>query len=140
MNILVCGGRDYGKLNYEFATGKIIEDRRAREHRNGLIWLDLLIKSRGLLAHNITIISGGATGGDTIGEDWSFSRGSKLHRFPAQWNLHGKSAGYVRNRQMLTEGKPDLIVAFPGGVGTYNMIQLGREAKIEVIQPSGVNA
>ena len=37
-------------------------------------------------------------------------------------------------KQMLEEGKPDLVVAFPGGRGTENMKKLAREAGVEVIE------
>lgn len=32
----------------------------------------------------------------------------------------------MRNRRMLDEGRPDLVVAFPGGPGTRNMVKLAR--------------
>jgi UDP-N-acetylmuramoylalanine-D-glutamate ligase len=35
---------------------------------------------------------------------------------------------------MLNEGKPDLVVAFPGGAGTENMVSLATKAGIEVIR------
>ena len=40
----------------------------------------------------------------------------------AQWTKYGKSAGPIRNAEMLRFGKPQLVVAFPGGDGTENMI------------------
>jgi predicted Rossmann-fold nucleotide-binding protein len=48
--------------------------------------------------------------------------------YPADWTKHGKSAGFVRNKQMLEEGKPDVVIAFPGGTGTAMMIKLVEEA------------
>jgi hypothetical protein len=35
-----------------------------------------------------------------------------------EWDELGKKAGPLRNQRMLDEGKPDLVVAFPGGGGT----------------------
>src|SRR5258708_15682483 len=35
----------------------------------------------------------------------------------------------LRNRDMLCDGKPDLIIAFPGGKGTAGMVDLARKAK-----------
>jgi len=52
--------------------------------------------------------------------------------FPADWSRHGKSAGPIRNRQMLIEGRPDIVVAFPGGKGTANMIKQAVEAGVKV--------
>ena len=37
---------------------------------------------------------------------------------------------------MLDEGKPDLVVAFPGGRGTAHMTRIARGAGIEVIEVS----
>jgi hypothetical protein len=37
---------------------------------------------------------------------------------------------------MLEEGKPDLVVAFPGGTGTANMVKQARAAGVEVLEVS----
>jgi hypothetical protein len=42
-------------------------------------------------------------------------------------------AGPIRNQRMLVEGKPDLVVAFPGGKGTAGMVTLARNAGVDVI-------
>jgi len=52
--------------------------------------------------------------------------------FDAEWHRHGKRAGPIRNQRMLEEGQPDLIVAFPGGHGTADMVRRARQAGIEV--------
>ena len=52
--------------------------------------------------------------------------------YPADWDTHGRGAGPIRNKQMLEEGKPDLVIAFPGGKGTANMIGQAKEAGIPV--------
>lgn len=38
----------------------------------------------------------------------------------------------MRNRDMLLEGKPDLIVAFPGGNGTKHMVTIAAKAGKDV--------
>ena len=55
--------------------------------------------------------------------------------YPANWKKHGRAAGPIRNKQMLEEAKPDLVIAFPGGAGTANMVKQAREAgvKVEII-------
>jgi hypothetical protein len=40
--------------------------------------------------------------------------------------------GPIRNKPMLEEGKPDLVVAFPSGRGTANMMKQAREAGVPV--------
>ena len=57
-----------------------------------------------------------------------------VETYPADWDRHGKSAGPIRNRQMLAEGHPDLVVAFPDTVsrGTWDMIGAARHAGVKV--------
>jgi UDP-N-acetylmuramoylalanine-D-glutamate ligase len=57
-----------------------------------------------------------------------------VETYEADWDTHGKAAGPIRNKRMLDEGKPDLVVAFPGGRGTANMISQARKAGVEVIE------
>ena len=111
MRVLVCGGRDFMDRSWLF-----------RE-------LDALRSSRGVTA----IISGCAPGADTLGIEWAEARGIEVARFAADWNTHGRAAGPIRNQQMLDEGKPELVVSFPGGRGTADMVRRARTAGIEVI-------
>jgi hypothetical protein len=55
-------------------------------------------------------------------------------RVSAEWEKFGKKAGFIRNEKMLALGKPDLVVAFPGGVGTAMMVRLARKQGIRVIE------
>lgn len=84
-----------------------------------------------------TIIHGNARGADSLGASWGYRMGWKVEAYPADWKQYGKKAGYLRNKQMLDEGKPDLVVAFPGGKGTAMMIKLAKEASIEVREVNG---
>lgn len=45
---------------------------------------------------------------------------------------NGKAAGPIRNQRMLDEGKPDLVVAFPGGRGTADMVRRAKAAGVPV--------
>ncbi|MEM9912925.1 MAG: hypothetical protein AAF922_19365 [Pseudomonadota bacterium] len=45
----------------------------------------------------------------------------------------GRAAGPIRNKEMLDEGCPDLVVAFPGGRGTANMVKQAQAAGVEVL-------
>ena len=54
--------------------------------------------------------------------------------YPAPWKRFGPSAGGIRNQQMLDEGKPDLVVAFPGGKGTADMVRRAENAGVKVIK------
>jgi hypothetical protein len=48
----------------------------------------------------VEIVSGGAKGADLLGEAYAALKGHDLMVFEANWELHGKSAGYKRNEEM----------------------------------------
>lgn len=116
MRVLVCGGRDYSDKASVYAA------------------LDTLagVTEATPLGVPITVIHGGARGADSLADGWSADNWNQTIRFPADWNTHGKAAGPIRNQQMLDEGKPDLVVAFPGGAGTADMVRRARKAGVEV--------
>lgn len=61
--------------------------------------------------------------------------------FKANWDKHGKSAGVIRNRQMIEEGGATALVAFWNGLspGTKNMIDLATQygLKVRIIKCTG---
>jgi len=69
------------------------------------------------------LIHGGAKGADTLAGEWAMDWSIPVHVFPAQWSRDGKLAGPFRNQRMLDEGKPALVVSFPGGRGTMDMVK-----------------
>lgn len=111
MKVLICGGRDFE----DYDTMKTV--------------LSALQVERGQFT---LVIHGAARGADTYAGEYARRHQIPVKAFPADWRAHGKSAGPIRNRQMLEEGKPDLVVAFPGGKGTENMVRTARSAGIEV--------
>lgn len=119
MRILVCGGRTFG---YKFVDGCKVRDI---ELTNSAI--DAVKGFEPTL-----IIQGNANGGDEIGVFTAEALCIPCLNFPADWDKYGKAAGYIRNKQMRDEGKPDLVVAFPGGKGTANMVKLADGAGIKV--------
>jgi hypothetical protein len=80
------------------------------------------------------IIHGGANGADLLGERYARQNSIPIRRFPAEWSKFGKSAGPIRNRQMLRDGAPDLVVAFlaPNSRGTKDMIDVATKAGVPV--------
>jgi hypothetical protein len=84
-------------------------------------------------SHGFTLlIAGGASGADTLAARWAQDRGVPTQVYMAEWERLGREAGPIRNQRMLTEGKPDLVVAFPGGKGTANMVAQARAAGVRV--------
>lgn len=115
MRVLVCGGRDYNDRDRAFAE------------------LDRLLPLDG----TTSIIVGGANGADRLAADWYFARIEQLSiidHYPAQWKKHGRAAGPIRNQRMIDEGKPDLVIAFPGGKGTADMVRRAKAAGIQVTE------
>jgi hypothetical protein len=82
----------------------------------------------------VTIIQGGARGADKLAREWAEDRGVGCVTFRADWEKHGPSAGPIRNGQMLSEGKPNLVLAFPGGRGTADMVQRAHAASVLVVK------
>lgn len=111
MRVLVCGGRNF---NDPLTLGS---------------WLGGINKNHGPIS---LLIEGGARGADLMAREFAKWQNIPTKTFPADWDRHGKAAGHIRNKQMLDEGKPDLVVAFEGGRGTANMIEQARAAGIKV--------
>jgi len=79
------------------------------------------------------LIEGGATGADRFAQEWAVERGIPYLTFEANWKAAGNAAGHWRNRRMLLVGRPERVIAFPGGTGTADMKRQARENHIEVI-------
>lgn len=110
---LICGGRD-------FADNEMFDSAMSD-----------LMRLRGCPR---CIIHGGAAGADMMAAMWAVKRGTAMVAFPAEWDKHGKAAGPIRNQQMIDKGKPSLVVAFPGGRGTADMVKRARAADIDVAE------
>jgi hypothetical protein len=93
--LIVCGGREYADRVVIYTV------------------LDLLAPRE--------IAQGEANGADSLAKAWAAERGVPCARFPALWNIEGKSAGPKRNRRMFAGFEPDGTVSFPGGRGTADM-------------------
>jgi hypothetical protein len=89
------------------------------------------------LAQRITIdavIEGDAHGADRWRESGPAVAAVENIKFCADWERLGRKAGPIRNQLMLDEGRPDVVVAFPGGRGTADMMMRARSAGVEVIE------
>lgn len=80
------------------------------------------------LPMNAVIVSGGAKGVDTAAEMAAKARRMKTVIYPADWDTHGKAAGFIRNQDIVNAA--DRLVAFShnSSRGTNHSIQLARQA------------
>lgn len=83
---------------------------------------------------DLHLILGGADGVDRFAEDWAVVHWVAHTVYKADWDKYGHGAGPIRNKQMLDEGKPELVIAFPGGRGTANMVRQARAAAVAVLE------
>lgn len=110
--VLVCGGRDYA------------DRRRVYEV------LDVAHAANPI----VLLIAGGANGADALAVDWARMREVPYKTFPAEWERLGRAAGPMRNQQMLNEGKPHMVIAFPGGRGTADMATRAEAQGVPVVR------
>ena len=75
----------------------------------------------------MTIVCGEARGADSLGKRLAYEKGWKVLSFPADWDKHGKAAGYKRNDEMARNA--DALIAFWDGKsrGTKHMIDLAKK-------------
>lgn len=112
MKVLVCGGRHYAN----WAAGWAVLSELHATNR-------------------ITkIVTGGAAGADAMAIQWAIKNKVACQEYPADWKQHYKAAGPIRNSQMLRIERPDLVIAFPGGKGTANMLELARNANVTIME------
>lgn len=125
MRAIVCGGRDFTDAVFVYETLDAIHAQTPISE----------------IAH------GGAKGADSLAGHWAKRNGVPAQVFEANWNavvevynngMYGKkqpvgrAAGPIRNKKMLEEFRPDVVIAFPGGPGTKNMIDIAEVNNVPV--------
>lgn len=113
LRVIVCGGRDYSDRERLFEV------------------LDQVHDATPIAA----IIHGNARGADTLAGEFAKSCGHGVQCWPrpADWKKHGRAAGPMRNKAMLGMGA-GLVIAFPGGRGTADMVRQARRAGVRVME------
>ena len=108
--VIIAGGRDFADYQKLYKTAnKILQNKK-----------------------NIEIVSGGAKGADALGEKYAKEMSFELKIFPADWNKHGKGAGFIRNKQMADYA--DALIAYWNGEskGTKHMIETAKKQKLNI--------
>ncbi len=114
MRVIIAGGRDFTDKSLLYSK------------------CDLILANQ----QNIEIVSGGAKGADTLGEQYATDRGYPLTRYNADWDKYKKAAGPIRNKLM--NENADALIAFFNlkSKGTRNMIEEAskRNLKVRIIK------
>ena len=112
MRVLVCGSRNWADEDF--------------------IYRELVLLQR--TEHIDVIIEGGANGADKIAQKVAGKLNIPVEEYLADWQSYGKRAGHTRNYKMLTDGKPDIVLAFHDNIlaskGTKHMVQIAERAGI----------
>ena len=98
--VIVCGGRDYTDQDAIRSVLSRWKERRA----------------------DVVIVHGDARGTDRLADHVARMMGFVVERYPADWSGFGRAAGPIRNQIMVDSGA-DLVVAFPGGAGTRDLVR-----------------
>lgn len=112
MRVLVCGGRNFDQWRTIART------------------LDALAPKPSVL------IQGGASGADRLAAKWADTRNVPVVTYPPNWS-RGKRGGPERNAFMLRDSRAEVVIAFPGGRGTADMIEQARAAGVDVHEIAG---
>ena len=70
-----------------------------------------------------------------IAAKWADHNNVPVVTYPANWSA-GKKGGPMRNAFMLSDSRPDVVAAFPGGNGTADMVRRAQAAGVTVRQIS----
>lgn len=111
--VIICGGRTFTGRAFLFLT------------------MDRLVQN----LKDPIIVTGGAPGADTLGDQWAMSRGFLRKIFHAEWDKYGLPAGPIRNSEQVkyaAQRKPSFCVAFGGDVGTADMVKKSCSAGLVV--------
>ncbi len=116
--VLVTGGRDYADRARVFAELDAIHAKTPIRF----------------------MYEGGALGADQLAHAWRLSRHVAGRTVYPDWKQHGRKAGPIRNADMLREAMASaeaervglVVVAFPGGIGTADMVAKAEAKGVDV--------
>lgn len=115
--VLVCGGRHYVNHKYLFHI---------------LDGIDPELVITGTYQDPSTQLMD-IKGADNLAHTWCRMKGVQSVICEANFVYHGKPGGPIRNGRMLLL-YPTLVLAFPGGTGTANMIKRSKACDVKVLE------
>ena len=123
--LIVAGGRNFA--NYDMLA-RTLDESAAK------------LASKG---KTLMVVCGMAKGADMLGKEWADNNHMPVDKHPADWNTHGKVAGYRRNEEMAQVA--DGAIVFWDGIsrGSKHMIETaekkGLPVKVVKYAPAPVN-
>lgn len=76
------------------------------------------------------LAAGCASGADEMALRWAMNFNVPWRKYRADWMRYGDYAGSKRNIAMLDDFEPDIVIAFPGSVGTTHCLRHARKRGI----------
>lgn len=120
MKVLVCGGREYDDWDqFSREMYQLYKEADIDGYANKV---------------NFSVVSGDAKGADFLARVWCKFRYLSYQEYKANWKKFGQAAGPIRNQEMLNDSQPDVVIAFPGGKGTADMVSRATKAGVKVIE------
>jgi hypothetical protein len=111
MRLIVCGGRSF--TNFE-----LVERELTQLNCNKPISV---------------LIHGWIGPAASVIEHWARENDIPIVRYPPNWELHGKGAETRRNEFMLSDSRPGLVIAFPGGPDTSDLVRRALNKGVAVL-------
>jgi hypothetical protein len=88
-----------------------------------LVKISIVLEAVQKSGFNITeVVSGCATGADSLGEYYAFQNNIPIKKFPADWDKHNKSAGPIRNSKMASYADAAIVIWDGVSKGSKHMI------------------
>ena len=95
-----------------------------------IIYRELAVFPKGSI-----LVHGAARGVDSLAGEIGKELGFEIRAYPADWEQYGRAAGPIRNRLMLKEQKPDIVIAFHHRIdeskGTKDMIIVAGQSGVK---------
>lgn len=129
--VLVCGGRNYGR---KWNGTEWVDNQQEIDNLNRI--LNRSFEAATMAGKQFVLVHGGTRGADQLSHLWASMREERVtvRVYEADWKTHKRSAGPIRNRLMLTSENPQVVIAFPGGKGTADMIAIAKKAGVPVYE------
>jgi len=110
MKLIIAGTRTFkNKAMLDMSIDYLYGDTYSRDKLND--------------THITEVVCGMAKGADLLGYNWALAHNVPIKEFPANWDVHGRSAGIKRNKEMADYADEALVFWDGKSAGSLNMIR-----------------